>query len=269
LFIELSAHNTTNILATSAGVFSDKIIYSNSQLNGNFIYGVSTIAIETEKPPFTIGFFGDSLTNQAYFTDQVLTNLYQTTANISGFNAGISGNRLLRSGTGTSKWTPSFGPAGIQRFRNDVISYRPDLIISLIGINDLVHPGTNSPQTELPSTEQMIAGYQQLYNEAMTHNIPIIMLTIPPFAGSTNCNLPAWNHEKEALRLQINDWLTTHVPTIDIASFVADQTHPHRLAAKLDSGDHLHFSQAGGVRVGDWVTSQLRKQSYLSSILKS
>ncbi|WP_047998568.1 GDSL-type esterase/lipase family protein [Lactiplantibacillus herbarum] len=261
LYVELSAHNETNTLATAAGVFSNNIAQSNLKLNGNFIYGVSSIAFETAQQPFTVAFFGDSLTNQAYFTDQVLTNLYQTTPNLSGFNAGIAGNRLLRSGTGTSQWTPSFGPAGVQRFRNDVISYQPNLIISLIGINDLVHPGTNSPLSELPTASQMIAGYQQLANEAAVHNIPLVMLTITPFANTLNADLPAWSPEKEQIRQQVNQWLLANIPTIDLASFVADPAAKQTLAANLDSGDHLHFSELGGIQIGNWLTNQL--QSYL------
>ncbi|MFD1899452.1 GDSL-type esterase/lipase family protein [Enterococcus termitis] len=205
----------------------------------------------------TIAFFGDSLTNQGYFSDHVLHSLYQTDLPITGFNAGISGNRLLLAGTANSQWKESFGLAGVQRFRDNVITHQPDIVIGLIGTNDLLHPGTGSSIAELPSAEQMITGYQRLYNEADANNTSYIALTIPPFGNSSNHDVPAWNNEKEILRQTINTWLLAQPNTIDSASFLTDADHPHLLKEAVDCGDHIHFSENGGKLLGTYIFEAL------------
>jgi hypothetical protein len=258
LYFELELHNEQNQLASSATLLSNKIVRNKECARPTFIYGLTSIKIDTGKQkPLTVAFFGDSLTNQGYFSDHVLCSLYQSGSPITGFNAGISGNRLLLAGTAESPWKDSFGPAGIHRFGEDVITYRPDIVISLIGINDLLHPGTSSPISELPTAEQMIAGYHSLYHEAAANNSCYVALTIPPFANSYNNDLPAWNEEKESIRQKVNTWLLDQPNTIDSASFLADKDDPHILKTIVDCGDHIHFSEHGGNLLGAYICELL------------
>ncbi|MGM0216447.1 GDSL-type esterase/lipase family protein [Enterococcus sp. AZ109] len=259
LFFEIEVGNQRNRLASSANLYSKEIVTTNCQSENTFIYGLTSVAIETKGSTKTIGFFGDSLTNQAYFSDRVLNNFRQSEGMVTGFNAGISGNRLLLPGTAASQWKDSFGEAGIDRFQKDVLKYQPDIVLGLIGINDLFHPGTGSPIAELPSPEQMIAGYRSLYEKAAACNIPYIAMTLPPFANSSNQEKPAWNPEKEAIREAVNHWLLQQPNTIDIASFVADPSCTYKLNETFDCGDHLHFSASGGQQIGDYVYQKVSR----------
>ena len=264
LFFRIEVENELNLLATSANLQSNKIIDSNIQNEYTFIYAFTSVIIDTSHKTKTIGFFGDSLTNQAHFSDQILQNLYATADYISGFNAGISGNRLLLPGTANSEWRDSFGESGINRFRSHVLNYRPNIIVSLIGINDLFHPGTGCLLSELPTAKEMIAGYRALYNEAAANNACLIVLTLPPFANSSNQNKPAWSQEKENIRLAVNDWIRSQPYSIDIANFLADRNDPTLLDPQFDCGDHLHFSQQGGEKLGNYITSELQIKGELA-----
>lgn len=258
LYFELSVRNETNLLATSANLLSRELVTTDIQADCTFLYGLTSVKLDTENQAFSIGFFGDSLTNQGHFSDATLLKLYQKELNVTGFNAGISGNRLLLAGTSDSQWRDSFGDAAIKRFNKDVVTYQPDMVVGLMGVNDLFHPGTGSALDELPTAEEMIAGLQQLLNEAAAHGIRYVPLTLPPFAGSINREIVSWSKEKEAIRFEVNTWLRTLPDTIDVAGLLEDPNDSTKLKETFDCGDHLHFSKSGGQVLGVFLANQLQ-----------
>lgn len=261
LFFQLELENETNKLNTSANLLSKKIVNSNVYEKSNFLYGLTSVKLYSKDTQcYNIGFFGDSLTNQGYFSDAVLENLYKNTPHdnmkFTGFNAGISGNRLLLPGNSDSEWKDSFGQAGIERFEQDVLQYKPDVVVSLIGINDLFHPGAGSPSKELPDLKTFILGYEKL--AMLSKNKVFIPLTLPPFKGAMNKEIYSWNQEKETLRVSINHWMkSTYKNCIDIDSYVKNKSIGTKLDSIFDSGDHLHFSENGGKIIGGYVADRI------------
>ncbi len=261
LYFEIEVSNESNKLATSANLFSDAIIKSNVAMDKmNFLYGITSVAFVTDDKVKRMGFFGDSLTNQAYFSDATFKYLSETDSNLVYFDAGISGNRLLLPGTAKSQWRDSFGRAGVERFNEDVISYRPDILVSLIGINDLFHPGTGCPISELPTLDKMISGYKQIMEISKLNKIVFIPLTISPFAGSTNQDKPAWSLEKEQLRLGINEWIMRQPNAIDITKIVANPENSEILDSKFNIGDNIHFSKNGGDILGKYLATEISEK---------
>lgn len=163
--------------------------------------------------------------------------------NLAVLNAGISGARLLEDGMGVS---------ASKRFERDVAG-QPGVssVVLMLGINDISWPGSAfAPNAPLPSIEMLIAGYQQLIEQARHHQIRIVGATLLPFEGALEGTLIEHYHsaKKEQLRQALNQWIRSSGAfdaVIDFDSIVRDPQHPTRLLPAFDSGDHLHPGDAG------------------------
>ncbi|VDG23402.1 GDSL-type esterase/lipase family protein [Lactiplantibacillus mudanjiangensis] len=221
-----------------------------------YFLGPCAIEVTRERPAKQLVCFGDSLTNQGYYSTALMQKLMTEQPDSWGLtNGGISGNRLLRDGHSTSPWVASFGEAGLTRLQALLASQPVDELVFMMGLNDLLHPGTGSPLNELPTALAMIAGLKQVQQLATKYHVNLWMMTITPFKGA---NEGAWTPAKEISRQTVNQWLLTQPQTLDVAKLVADQQDDAYLAAAFDCGDHVHFSEAGGTVVGDWVYGQIQ-----------
>ncbi len=218
-----------------------------------FYYGLSAVIGEGVAPQATACFFGDSLVNQGYVSGAATRFLWEEIPGAVTFNCGISGNRLLRAGSGDSSWARSFGRAGVERFTRDVTyggTLSPNAIFSLIGVNDLYQAERSSLRNELPNAQDLIAAYERIEEAARGMGSALLLGTIPPFRGSVNREKPAWDEKKEALRQEANAWLRDRPHTVDVDALVRSGDDPTRLDERFDCGDHLHFNPAGGCVVG-------------------
>ncbi|AVK60365.1 hypothetical protein C5Z25_00595 [Lactobacillus sp. CBA3605] len=221
-------------------------------------FGVDAIEIDRRQPAQQLLFFGDSLTNQGYYSaalTQIFTTRFPDQWGV--INGGISGNRLLWPGHSTSVWSPSFGAAGLDRLAQLLVEQPVDQLIFMAGLNDLLHPGTGSPVSELPTATEMIAGLLQVEQLAAKTQTKLIRLTVTPFKTSVIDSQAGWTAEKETRRQAINHYLRQFDTTIDVASYVAEPADLAKLAPRFDCGDHIHFSATGGKLVADYIASQL------------
>ncbi|MQS75359.1 hypothetical protein FHL06_02985 [Lactobacillus halodurans] len=227
-------------------------------LEPKYFFGVSSIQVQTEKIYPKLAFFGDSLTNQGNFSAPLALEL-ESNFNIMTANFGISGNRLLHPGHSTSKWSNSFGEAGFTRF-DHMLDYQPNIIIFMEGINDFLHPGTGTPVNELPTANALSSAIIELKKRAKQHKTIFIPMTITPAEGNINGGVYAWSFEKEKLRLETNETLLKLPNVIDLANFVGKNG---QLISTFDCGDHVHFSQAGGKIVADFIKEQLIRKKLI------
>jgi len=189
--------------------------------------------------------FGDSITDGAASTsnanhrwpDVLAARLHDdpATANLSVLNGGIGGNCVL---------IDRVGPNALARFDRDVLS-QPGVryVIVLEGINDIgsLH-SPNWPDYHL-SAEDLEGGLSQLAARAHEHGIKIFAATITPYQGAGYAT-----DKGEQIREAVNTWIRTSGVfdgAIDFDKVTQDSQHPLALAAKYDSGDHLHPSDAG------------------------
>ncbi|AVK63014.1 hypothetical protein C5Z26_02245 [Lactobacillus sp. CBA3606] len=221
-------------------------------------FGVDAIEVERRQPARQLLFFGDSLTNQGYYSAALTQAFEKRFPDQWGvINGGISGNRLLRPGHSTSVWGPSFGAAGLDRLAHLLVAQPVDQLIFMAGLNDLLHPGTGSPISELPTAAELIAGLLQVEQLAAKTQTKLIRLTVTPFKTSVIDGQAGWTVAKETRRQAVNHYLGQFDTTIDVASYVAAPADPARLAPEFDCGDHIHFSATGGQLVADYIASQL------------
>ncbi|APX71309.1 hypothetical protein M5C72_11150 [Companilactobacillus allii] len=252
--IQITAFNRS--IHTLGSTISSDIISCDNYQSGetSYFFGVSAIQADTSSLIEKLAFFGDSLTNQGTFTDAL--SKVMSKENIVTANYGISGNRLLHKGNSTSKWSSSFGPAGIDRFQKMIDEFCPNTIVLLEGTNDLMQPGTGTPLKELPTGEEYIAGLKGIEKTCQKNNIKLICLTIPPFKGSIIDGIAAWNPDKENIRIQINNYILEIPHSIDLATFVSNDEQT-QLSDEFDCGDHAHFSKAGGKLIAQFLENSL------------
>ncbi len=229
-----------------------------------FLAGVDVLA------PQQVGLavaFGDSITDGAVSTFDVNHRWPDILANrlaaqhggrrVAVIDAGIGGNRILRD----ARTDVRYGASALARFERDALA-EPGVrwIIVLEGINDLGHYGPETPESEKPSAEDVIAGLKQMVERAHELGIKVIGGTLTPFEGT------AFGHyftpEKEVKRKAINEWIRTSGAFDGVADFdkaVRDPDHTDRMLAAYDSGDHLHPKDAGYKAMGEAIDLSLFK----------
>jgi lysophospholipase L1-like esterase len=198
----------------------------------------------------TIVTIGDSITDGAQSTrdtnnrwpDILAARL--TKAGKTGFavaNAGISGNRLLNTGS---------GPAALARFDRDVLSV-PGIryVVILEGINDI--GSATRAKTPPPTVADITGAYRQMIARAHDRGVKVIGATVLPYKGAGY-----YSPEGDAVRVAVNAWIRTpgnFDGVIDFDKTVADPADPLRMAKAYDSGDALHPGDAGYRAMGDSV----------------
>jgi len=190
-------------------------------------------------------------------------------ANVGVLNEGIIGNRLLsdsqspRQTGGPLAATfeqlgPALGTAGVARFERDVLSQAGvKYVILVLGINDILFPGSFISDSESVSAQAVIAGNRQLTARAHKKHIRAIGTTVPPFENAI-FRPPFFNGfytpEKEKTRQAVNDWIRRSGEfdgVIDLDEVVRDPSRPTQLLPAYDSGDHLHPNNAGCIAEGN------------------
>lgn len=212
---------------------------------------LSSILVLSDSKARTIVTFGDSITDGFGAKDPLLRGwpgqfaamlAAKGVTNIGIANAGIGGNRILRS---------EVGEAGLARFDRDALSV-PGVtdIVLLEGINDLGLSGLQDPRGTgrhaIVSAQDMIAGYRQFIIRAHARGIKVHGATLTPFLGSP---FPGYaTTEKEKVRQAVNAWIRTSGAfdgVIDFDAVVRDPAKPEHILPSYDCGDKLHPSDAG------------------------
>lgn len=170
---------------------------------------------------------------------------------VSVVNAGISGNRMLRS-------TDLFGRSALARLEQDVFSI-PGVthLVLLEGINDIGMSGHGGMLGDAPlvTSEELIAAYSQIIDRGRELGIKVIGCTILPFEGAEY-----FSEQKEKMRSTVNEWIRTSGVfdgVIDFDRDIRDPDAARKLKAEFDSGDHLHPNSLGYRKMGDVVNLNL------------
>ncbi|GIH19767.1 SGNH hydrolase [Rugosimonospora africana] len=203
----------------------------------------------------SVAFLGDSITDGThstvdadhrwpdYLADRMLTQ--PRSRQFGVVNSGIAGNRLLLDYTGAGQ-----GVNALARLERDVLTQTGVRTVFVFeGINDL----QNDPTQYDPN--QFIQAYHQIIQRAHDQGIRVVASTITPWAGWT-----AWTPEREAVRVQVNQWIRTSGEfdgVVDFDKVIRDPADPQRILPAYDSGDHLHPGDVGYKAMADAVNLDL------------
>ncbi|MFJ8544485.1 SGNH/GDSL hydrolase family protein [Streptomyces sp. NPDC093586] len=153
-------------------------------------------------------------------------------------NQGISGNRLLTSGTGT----PPANPSTLSRFPRDVLGRtNAKAVVVAIGVNDILH----SP--EPTDRDSVLAGLRTLVAMAHARGLKTVGATVTPFGG-----YGGYTDARETMRQEINAEIRAgrvFDAVVDFDAALRDPYDPRRLRAQYDCGDHLHPNDRGYARM--------------------
>lgn len=168
---------------------------------------------------------------------------------VAVLNAGIGGNAVLRGG---------LGPTARDRFERDVLNQRgARWVIVSEGVNDL---GGSKPDSAPATAIQLIEAYKQFIARGHERGLRVYGATMLPFGGSFY-DAP----QREAARIQINDWIRTSRAfdaVIDFDAALRDPANPSRLRADADSGDHLHPNENGYRLMADAIDLSLFRRDH-------
>jgi len=280
LVISVYFPERTTVTTLAAFAYQDNVIADGDVTSARTVTPVSTLAsdlflsgVAVRKPgsAAAIVTLGDSITNGA----NTVNNLNHRWPDLLGVrlraaridrgiaNLGVSGNRLLHdpnppAGSDAETFANYFGVNALRRFDRDVLAQpgRRYLIV-LLGVNDLGHPGTIAPLSEVVTTDDLIAGHRQLIARAHEGGLTAVGGTILPFKDDT---LGFYNEVNERKRQQLNRWIRTSGEYDGVADFdhaMGDPADPIRLNPAYDSGDHLHPNDTGMAAMADAVPLRL------------
>jgi len=171
--------------------------------------------------------------------------------NIAVLNQGIGGNRILRDG---------LGPSGLSRFDRDVLGQAGvRWVIVYEGVNDIggTRTETNTDQQNIV-VDGLIQAFQQFVTRAHTHNVLAYCATITPFGRSFY-----FTSSTEASRQAVNHWIRTSGQCDAVLDFDEAARNPvktEELDAAFDSGDHLHLSSNGYLKLASSIDLKLFSQ---------
>ncbi|MER5895657.1 SGNH/GDSL hydrolase family protein [Streptomyces sp. NPDC001876] len=210
---------------------------------------LTAVDVRNETSPGTIVVIGDSLTAGSGSTTDannrwpdVLSDRLEHRYGIA--NQGIAGNRLLRDSAPGRNGRGGVG--GTHRFERDVLSVAgARTVIIALGINDV----QQAPQEEDP--RHIVAGLRSLTERAHARGLRVVGATLTPFQG-----FGTWTPERNDVRLAVNEQIRAGRIFDDVIDFdraVRDPYAPNRLLPAYDSGDRLHFNDAGYRTLGRLV----------------
>ena len=232
------AHDTNYV--STAGNFTGESQMPVDHTVTSWFY-MTDVEVKAPKDTLAIVTFGDSITDGTASTNDanhrwpnfLAERLAAQHLKLGVVDQGIAGNRILHD---------LVGPNALARFDRDVLTQAGvGYVTVLLGINDIGR-STSGPMQPV-STEEIIAGHMQMIARAHQQGLKVIGCTLTPYEGAMY-----FTPEGETKREAVNKFVRTggaYDGIIDFDMAARDPSHPARILAMYDSGDHLHPNDAG------------------------
>ncbi len=218
-------------------------------------YVISGIDVKVPATAGSVVIIGNSITDgrgsgtnrQNRWTDILAERLINSpsTRQTAVLNQGIGGNCVLRE---------CLGPSALERFDRDVLGqHGVRWLIILHGVNDIGQTRTKEEANQV--TEELIAAYERMIDDAHASEILVYGATILPFGNSFYYTEP-----REAARQTLNEWIRSSErfdAVIDFDELMRDPGDPTVLLSEFHTGDFLHPNEEGYKKMGDAVDLKL------------
>ena len=221
--------------------------------------GFDAVQVLADEDTKVIAAFGDSITHMSFYTSQLQKRLYdEYLGRVCLINCGIGGNRLLEDATyvkEAGKQLVFFGKAGVSRFERDVFELdEVDVVLALIGINDIMHPIQLEEKENATGASELIDGYKHIIRLAHENGAEIFFGTVTPCG---NEDYPAeWIPKFEETRTAVNEWIRKGELLDGFFDFdreLSDKQKPGFMVKEYSIGDGLHPNTPGGRKMAECV----------------
>jgi lysophospholipase L1-like esterase len=248
--------HTTYISAAGNFTSQPTFIAERTTSSWYFLSGVHVLAPAETGAIVT---FGDSITDGATSTTDTNASWPSVLArrlNAAGMkdvavvNHGISGNRVVRDGTGAN---------ALARFDRDVLA-QPGVkyVVIMEGINDIGQGTRTGAAADASITaEELIAAYRQMAARAHEHGIKVIGATLTPYEGAAY-----YSPAGEVIRSTVNDWIRTsgtYDAYFDFDAATRDPGNPKHFRAEFNLRDNLHPNDVGYAAMADSIDLSIFK----------
>lgn len=160
-----------------------------------------------------------------------------------------SGTRVLREYSCITY--ESYGLCGKNRFGREISTVSgAEAVIIQQGINDIIHPvGTDvnpfRPMSDLPTLKELEDGLKYYFDTAEKRNLKVYAGTLLPIKGWRT-----YAPFREDMKNGLNAWLKDcGRECIDFESVLRSGSDAAAFEKEYDSGDHLHPSEQGYIRM--------------------
>ena len=222
----------------------------NTSMETSWIYLLSNIDIYTNEENKAVICYGDSITSEDWPDEMMLELRRKNIKNISIVRKAVSGTRILRQYECITY--QSYGLKGSNRFFHEISSVSgADTVIVQHGINDIIHPvgldiNKFRPMSDLPTSEELIAGIEYYKKIADELNLKFIVGTLLPIY-----NWRTYAPFREDLKNEFNNKLINNYPYIDFQEEIGyEKNGIWYFKEGCDSGDHLHPSDYAYKQMG-------------------
>jgi len=247
----LASHGTGlhTTYISAEGDFTAQTAIAEPTLTASY-YWISAIVVVAPADAAAIVTLGDSITdgtastpNQDHSWPARLAARLQAnkaTVNIAVANEGISGNRILMDGSGA---------AALARLDHDVLLQTgAKWVMVLEGINDI---GNQARVNTGLTSADLIAGLRQIVERAHLAGLKVVGCTLTPYEGAGY-----YSEAGEVMREAENDFIRNSGvfdAVVDFDAAVRDPMDPRQFRNEMQSGDHLHPSDAGYQAMADVI----------------
>jgi len=213
---------------------------------------LESISINSDSEKGAVLAFGDSITQGGKWSYELASRMQCPVINL-----GISGNRLLKD-CGFPLVKGLFGEAATKRFDRDVLTRNgAKAIIILLGTNDIGQPGSvSASKSEAVTSDEIIEGLKNIAERAKAAGLYAFVCTLTPFRFFRM----GYIGDAKEKRHRVNEWIRNNEyfdGCFDFEKMVSDSGDEEKLKAEYDSGDHLHPSDEGSVKMVDSIDIKL------------
>ncbi len=219
------------------------------------IPALESISVLSDTDKGTVIAFGDSITQGGKWTYELAERIDAPVLNL-----GISGNRILRD-CSFPIFRGLMGEAALKRFDRDVLTRAgAKAIIVMLGTNDIGQPGSvSASRSQKVTADEVISGLTAIAERARKAGWYTFVCTHTPFR---NFRMGYIGDSIEKRHL-VNKWISNNKVYdgyFDFDAMIRDNYDPERIADEYDSGDHLHPSDKGSVRMLDAVDTEILRK---------
>lgn len=212
-----------------------------------------SVQLLNESGASSIVVFGDSISQQGYWTNAFAERIYKTyPGRYSVINKSIMGNRMLFDYNKRFICKGLFGIGGINRIERDILNYDDnEYVVFALGTNDFLQHGTIvAPKNEKPTAKQVLDAVADMSSKLNEKGIKTVVFNVLNFGECADSRPSKTALVKEYNKLLEENKTMFHA-VYDQASLCVNPDKPDCSKKEYLGRDKLHPNMAGGKIVAE------------------